>query len=80
MSKVQNKESNNKTVKYSDIDPKLIRVEKVKMGKDEVPLFRYGKDGSNLNIQFPWIKLNQYGLAPGEKLGNGSTNEYYTTE
>lgn len=75
----QTKETN-KTIKYNQVDAKLIRVESVKMGKDQVPLIRYGKDGSTLNIQLPWIKLSQYGLPPGEKLGNGADNEYYTTE
>jgi len=70
----------NITMKFSDVDAKLINIESVKMGKDEVPLLRYGPEKKTLIIQGPWIKMKQYGLPPGELLSNGIKNEYYKDE
>jgi hypothetical protein len=68
----------NKTIKYTDVIVKNIKVENLKLGKDEVPMIRY-EDGPLL-IQGPKIKLSSYGLPPGETLGNGSKNDYYISE
>ena len=70
----------NVTMKFSDVDVKQISVESVKMGKDQVPLLRYGSDKRTLFIQGPWIKMRQYGLPPGKTLANGIKNEYYVDE
>ncbi len=67
-------------MKFSDVDVKQISVETVKMGKDEVPLLRYGSEKRTLFIQGPWIKMRQYGLPPGKTLANGVKNEYYVDE
>jgi len=67
------------TLKFKDVDIKQICCEKVKMGKEFVPLLKYGK-GLILCVQAPWIKMKQYGIPPGEELSNGVKNEYYTGE
>lgn len=72
--------SNNGTIKYSDVDVSQIKVENVKLGSDTVSMIRYGPNNKDLIIQCPSIKMNQYGLPPGETLNNGAKNEYYTTE
>lgn len=72
--------SQNITLKINDIDIKQICCDKVKIGKDTVPLLKYGKDKKVLCIQGPWIKMKQYGLPPGEELSNGNKNEYYIDE
>jgi hypothetical protein len=72
--------SKNGTINYSDIDVSQIKVENVKLGSDTVTMIRYGRDNRELIIQCPSIRMNQYGLPPGETLNNGSKNEYYTTE
>jgi hypothetical protein len=68
------------TLKFKDVNIKLITCESVKMGKDTVPLIRYGTDKKTLFIQGPWIKMRQYGIPAGETLSNGVKNEYYTGE
>lgn len=68
------------TLKFKDVDVKQISCEAVKMGKDLVPLLRYGPDKKTLYIQCPWIKMNQYGIPPGELLSNNQQNEFYTNE
>ena len=70
----------NITMKFKDVDIKQICCDKVKIGKDTVPLLKYGKDTKVLCIQGPWIKMKQYGVPPGEELSNGIKNEYYTGE
>jgi hypothetical protein len=70
----------NNTLKFKEVDVKLITCEAVKMGKDIVPLLKYGPDKKPLYIQGPWIKLKQYGIPPGETLSNGSKNDYYNKE
>lgn len=80
MSSKTTSQSNNVTMKYTDIDPSLIWVEDVKMGKESVPLIRYGPGKNTLCVQGPWIKMSQYGIPPGEYLNNGAKNEYYNEE
>jgi len=70
----------NITLKFKDVNVKLITCDAVKMGKDIVPLLKYGSDKKSLYIQGPWIKLRQYGIPPGETLANGTKNEYYNGE
>lgn len=72
--------SKNGTINYLDVDVSQIKVENVKLGSDTVTMIRYGPTNRELIIQCPSIKMNQYGLPPGETLNNGSKNEYYTTE
>jgi len=68
------------TLKFKDVNVKQITCESVKMGKDTVPLIRYGPEKKTLFIQGPWIKMKQYGIPAGEFLSNGIKNEYYTGE
>lgn len=68
------------TLKFKDVDVDKITCESVKMGKDTVPLIRYGTDKKTLFIQGPWLKMKQYGIPAGELLSNGIKNEYYTGE
>lgn len=68
------------TMKFKDVNVKQITCESVKMGKDTVPLIRYGSDKKTLFIQGPWIKMKQYGIPAGEFLSNGIKNDYYTGE
>ena len=69
--------SNNVTMKFQDINVDQITIESVKMGKDNVPLIRYGPRNETLYVQGPWIKMSQYGVPPGEYLSNGAKNEFY---
>jgi hypothetical protein len=80
MSSKTTSQNNKVTMKYTDIDPSLIWVENVKMGKESVPLIRYGPEKKTLCVQGPWIKMSQYGIPPGEHLNNGAKNEYYNEE
>ena len=68
------------TLKFKDVDVEKITCESVKMGKDIVPLIRYGTDKKTLFIQGPWLKMKQYGIPAGEFLSNGIKNDYYTGE
>lgn len=70
----------NITLKFKDVNVKQITCEAVKMGKDMVPLLRYGSDKKTLFIQGPWLKMRQYGVPPGETLSNGNKNDYYAGE
>jgi hypothetical protein len=70
----------NLTMKFTDVVATQINIESVKIGKDKVPLLRYGSDKKNLFIQGPWIKMRQYGVPPGEMLKNGKKNDYYQNE
>lgn len=70
----------NITLKFKDVIVKQIICDAVKMGKDVVPLLKYGPDKKVLFIQGPWIKIKQYGVPAGEKLANGSKNEFYNGE
>ena len=69
--------SSNVTKKFQDVDIGQVTVESVKMGKDFVPLIRYGPRKETLYIQGPRIKMSQYGVPPGEYLSNGAKNEFY---
>ena len=72
--------SQNITLKFKDVIIKEITCDAVTMGKDIVPLIRYGNDKKTLNIQGPWIKMRQYGIPPGETLSNGIKNDFYLGE
>jgi hypothetical protein len=70
----------NISMKFKDVIVKQITCEAVKMGKDTVPLMKYGPDKKTLYITGPWIKLKQFGIPPGETLSNGAKNDYYAGE
>ena len=70
----------NITLKFKDVIVKQIVCDAVKMGKDIVPLLKYGPEKKVLFIQGPWIKIKQYGVPAGEKLANGTMNQYYNGE
>ena len=72
--------STNVTMKFQNVIIDQITVESVKMGKDSVPLIRYGPRKEILYIQGPWLKMSQYGVPPGETLSNGAKNEFYGGE
>ena len=81
-SQYQSKKSND-TIKFSDIDVSQITVVNEIYGKQEKrshSLIRYGPEKKELSIQCPWVKMNQYGLLPGQYLKDGKKNEYYTSE
>ena len=71
------------TLKFSDVNVNNLVIDPVKFkdGKKQ-NLIKYLHEGEkySLVIQGPWIKLSQYGLPPGEKLANGSTNDFYDGE
>ena len=71
------------TLKFSDVNVNNLVIDPVKFkdGKKQ-NLIKYLHEGEkySLVIQGPWIKMSQYGLPPGEKLANGSTNDFYDGE
>ena len=68
------------TIHYTDVNINDIIVEQTKFGGDLVPLVKYGPTKRDLIVQGPYIKMNEYGIPPGEKLNNGKKNDYYLSE
>lgn len=80
--KMNNTNKNNDTLSFRDIDVSQITVENEVFGKDKRnhSMIRYGPYKKQLLIQCPWVKMNQYGLLPGQYLKDGKKNEYYVSE
>lgn len=78
---MSNQKKTQETMKLKDIDPKQFYVENVKMKSgDVISLVKYGPDKKTLNVQLAKVKLERYGLQPGETLSNGKPNVYYQGE
>lgn len=72
--------SNNQVIKFNDINLQNITVVPY-IKKDKPTNFLLNYNGGQFVTQCCWIKnCSGGGLAPGETLGNGAKNLYYTTQ
>lgn len=74
MSKSQ---TNNGTMKFTDIDPKKIIIDNVSYDGVTIPLLKLGTKDTFCTFQAPRILMSDYGINPGEFLANGKENQYY---
>jgi hypothetical protein len=72
--------TNNGTMKFTDIDPKKVFIDSVIMNGEAVPLIKYEDKTKTAVFQGPRILMTDYGLAPGEFLSNGEKNEWYRSD